>query len=79
MIRLSQHAAGQLARRGLLRGWIETAVSTPDWTAPDLDPTLTRSFKAIPEAGGKVLRVVHRPAGDDILIVTALFDRGARR
>jgi hypothetical protein len=79
MIRLSQHAELQSIRRGLPRAWLELAVQAPDWTAQDPDLALTRSYKAIPEAGGKILRVVHRPAGDDILVVTALFDRGARR
>ena len=41
------------------------------------DPTLTRSFKAIPNFGHRVLRVVHRPDGDDILVITAHLDRGA--
>jgi hypothetical protein len=26
-----------------------------------------------------VLRVVHRPDGDDIVVITVHFDRGARR
>ena len=31
------------------------------------------------EYGARVLRVVHRPEGDDIVIITVHFDRGARR
>jgi hypothetical protein len=34
---------------------------------------------AIAEYGARVLRVVHRPEGDDIVIITVHFDRGARR
>jgi hypothetical protein len=42
------------------------------------DPTLTRSFKAIGEAGGRILRVVHRGDGNDIAVVTVHFDRDAK-
>lgn len=79
MIRLTQHAETELPRRGLRREWIEAALAAPDWTAPDPDPTLTRSYKGIAEFGGRVLRVVHRRDGDDVLVVTAHFDRDARR
>jgi hypothetical protein len=41
-------------------------------------PERTRSYKAIVENGGRVLRVVHRVEGDDIVIITVHFDRGAR-
>jgi hypothetical protein len=43
------------------------------------DVALTRSFTAIPEFGNRVVRVVHRPDGPDIVVVTAHWDRGARR
>lgn len=80
MIRLSHHMREQLALRPELRQeWIEAAIATPDWTLADADPTLTRSDKAIVAFGGRVLRVVHRPVGTDVLVVTAHFDRGARR
>jgi len=58
---------------------IETTVTYPDWTSPDPDPALTRSYKEIAAFGGRVLRVVHRTIGTDVLVVTAHFDRGARR
>ena len=47
VIRLTQHAGTELPRRGLRREWIEAAIAAPDWTAPDPDPTLTCSYKAI--------------------------------
>ena len=41
--------------------WIEATVVAPDWTDTDpRDSALTRSFKVIGQAAGKVLRVVHR-------------------
>ena len=42
-------------------------------------PTGRDPIKAIAEYGARVLRVVHRPEGDDIVIITVHFDRGARR
>jgi len=77
MIRLSAHAIEMLDTRDIEFAWVEATVKRPSATAVDpRDPTLTRSFRAIPEADGRVLRVVHRPAGPDIVIITAHFDRG---
>ena len=78
MMRLTQHAEIQVLRRGIDLAWVAAAVATPDWTAPDPDPALMRSYKAITEFGARVLRVVHRPDGKDVLVVTAHFDRSAR-
>lgn len=79
MIRLTRHAAEMIEQRGIALAWVELAASAPDRREPDPSgPPLVRSYKAIAEAGGRVLRVVHRPAGDDTLIVTAHFDRGAK-
>ena len=78
MIRLTQHAEIQLLCRGIDLAWVEAVIATPDWTTPDPDPALMRSFKATTELGGRVLRVVHRPDGNDVLVVTALFGRNAR-
>ena len=78
MIRLTQHAEIQVLRRRIDLACIAATVAAPDWTAPDPDPALMRSFKAIAGFGGRVLRVVHRPDGKDVLIVTAHFNRNAR-
>lgn len=76
---LSAHAREAIAVRKLRREWVEHTVLEPDRANPDPQaPGLTRSYRAIAEAGGRVLRVVHRPKGSDILVVTAFFDRGAR-
>jgi len=76
---LSAHAAEAVQLRGLELAWIEATLSDPDWTAPDPRPGRTRSYKAIAACGGRVLRVVHRPAADGVMVITAHFDRGARR
>ena len=80
MIRFTKHAQEAISVRDIAVNWIETAVSTPDWIEPDpRHPDRTRSYRAIAEYGARVLRVVHRPEGDDIVIITVHFDRGARR
>jgi hypothetical protein len=79
VIRLHDHAVLRLAERRVSRTWVEATVAAPDWTAPDPDdPQVTRAFRLIPEAQGRILRVAHRPDGADILVITAFFDRGAR-
>ena len=75
---LSAHARLVTGERGIPRDWIEATILSPGWREPDpMDPALTRSFRHLIEAGGRVLRVVHRPAGPDILVITAFLDRGA--
>ena len=80
MIRLSKHAQEALNERNIAFEWVERTIAAPDFTRLDPnDPSQTCSFKAIDEAGGRILRVVHRPEGDDILFATVHSDRGARR
>ena len=79
MIRLSKHASDEMPRRGIALAYVEAALASPDWTAPDpTDPALTRSYKAIAAFGRRTLRVVHRPDGADMFIITAHWDRGAK-
>lgn len=79
MIRLTRHAEEAAVKRNIALDWIDRTVSMPDFTGIDPgDPMLMRSFKAIGEAGGRVLRVVHRAEGNDIVIVTVHFDRNAK-
>ncbi len=79
MLKLSFHTQKRIAERALALTWIEATITSPDWTAQDADPAPTQSFKAIKQFGGRILKVVHRPEGADILVVTAYFDRSARR
>ena len=77
---LTKHAQEAIDKRRVELRWIEAAIAAPDRVEPDpRHPERTRSFKAITEFGGRVLRVVHRPAADDIVVITVHFDRGARR
>ena len=80
MILLTKHAREAIAVRNIGLDWIEATVSSPEIV--EADPHYsdrTRSFKAIAEFGGRMLRVVHRAEGDDIVVITVHFDRGARR
>ena len=79
MIKLSRHTAEEMDGRRIRLAYIELALASPDRRMPDPNPGLTRSYKSIPEFGGRVLRVFHRPDGADVFIITATWDRGARR
>jgi hypothetical protein len=80
MIRFHPHAITRIKERRLQQTWIEATVIAPDWTAQDpQDPAVTRAFRSIAEAQGRILRVAHKPVGPDILVLTAFFDRGAKR
>jgi hypothetical protein len=79
VVKLSKHTADEMAGRGILLSYIEAALTAPDRVAADpTDPALSRSCKIIPEFGNRVLRVVHRRRGDNIFVVTAHWDRGAK-
>jgi hypothetical protein len=79
VIKLSNHTVREMNGRGITRAFIESALESPDRvTADRTDPALSRSFKSIAAFGGRLLRVVHRPEGDDIFVVTAHWDRGAK-
>jgi hypothetical protein len=80
MIRFTAHAIEQIGERQIEHEWIEATISGPDWTMTDPNfADRTRSYRSIPGSGDRILRVVHTPSGDDIMVITAHFDRGARR
>lgn len=68
-----------LEERGISPDWVARAIAHPEWLADDpRGPPLRRAFRMVPEAEGRVLRVVFRHEDDLIIVVTAHFDRGAR-
>ncbi len=68
MIVLSKHARERLEEQNLSTAWVEETIRQPDRTEPDtIDPALTRSFRAVPELHGRVLQVVHRRHGHDLI------------
>jgi hypothetical protein len=80
MIRLTQHATEMIEDRKIAEAWLEATIRMPDWTEPEpRDPAVTRSFRMFAELGDRVLKVVHRREDADILVITAYFDRDAKR
>lgn len=76
----TRHAEDVISERGLKREWVEEAAQNPDWIAVDEgQPNATRRFRSIAEFGGRILRVVCFESASDIRILTAFFDRGAKR
>lgn len=76
-ITFSAHALDMLAERGIDRTWAERTIAAPDFIEPD--PThadRTRAYRAVPERGGRVLRVVYTRDGDEVRIITLFLDRG---
>ena len=55
---LTAHARIRLRERDIDPKWVEDTAVKPDWTEPEpRDPAIERSFRAIPQFGGRVLRV----------------------
>jgi len=78
-VRLTGHAAAQLARRGLRLDWVEATAREPEWRDPEPNqPDVERRFRRIDEAGGRILRVVCAETGTEIRVITAMFDRNAK-
>ena len=77
---LTHHAETKIAERGLQLIWVEQTAREPDWTEPEPDdPQAERRFRAVAAREGRVLRAVCVETKNTIRIITAMFDRGARR
>jgi uncharacterized DUF497 family protein len=77
---LTAHARARMESRQVQLQWVEDTARAPDWTEPDPDdPAVERRFRAIGQFGERTLRVacVETPAA--IRIISAMFDRRARR
>jgi uncharacterized DUF497 family protein len=60
--------------------WVESTVRKPDWIEPDpVDRLIERRFRAIPEFGGRILRVACVETNSGIRVISVMFDRNARR
>jgi hypothetical protein len=79
-LRFTRHAEDAIAERELDRIWVERTVREPEWQLPDpRRSNVERRFRAIPEYGGRVLRVACLETVDEIRILTVFLDRNARR
>jgi hypothetical protein len=74
------HARIRLQDRGIDPRWTEETILKPDWTELDaIDPDIERRFRAIPQFGGRVLRVACVETNLSIRVISVMFDRNARR
>jgi hypothetical protein len=79
-LRFTRHAEDVIVERELDHNWIERAVREPEWWYPDPQrPSVERRFRAIPEFGGRILRVACIETAEEIRILTVFFDRDARK
>jgi len=77
-IELSQHAQDMLQEREIPEEWVWQAIDEPDRTETGANGNI-HYIKAIPEHGGRFLRVVVNPHSQPKRIVTLFFDRRLRR
>ncbi|WP_313901165.1 DUF4258 domain-containing protein [Methylobacterium sp. J-048] len=80
-IRWSDHVLGRMRLREIEPAWVERTIRKPEAMETDpLRPGRVRVFAAVPERDDRVMRVVYEPLeGDEIVVVTALLDRGHTR
>jgi uncharacterized DUF497 family protein len=76
---LSEYAKKVLAEREIQLEWLERTLREPTLRRPDPDDSsLERRYRAIPEFGGHVLRVVVNVAIQPVRVVSVFFDRSMR-
>ena len=76
---LSEHARQAVLTRQIALEWIDRALDTPALVSPDpVDSQLEHRCVAIPEFGGRVLRVVVNVYEHPWRVVTVHFHRGLR-
>ncbi len=77
-LEFSTHARTVMAERQIPEEWVRAAFQSPDRS--EMSDDGNRHFlKAIPEHGGRVLRVVVNARGIPVRVVTVFFDRRLRR
>lgn len=77
-IELSSHALDMIRERGVPEEWVWWAIRLPDEIKGGIDQN-EHYIKAIPEHGGRFLRVVVNPHVWPKRVVTVFFDRRLRR
>ncbi|MCP3961144.1 MAG: DUF4258 domain-containing protein [bacterium] len=77
---MTKHAEQMLRERRIEADWVDQTLRHPQWTEPDRgDRALRHALGAIAERGGKILRVVYDSTSQPRRVITAFFDRRARR
>jgi hypothetical protein len=77
-IEFSSHAWDMLQERNIPEEWVWRTIHSPDRTSVGADNNI-HYIKAIPEHGGRFLRVVVNPYVTPNRVVTVFFDRRLRR
>ncbi|HWU18615.1 MAG TPA: DUF4258 domain-containing protein [Devosia sp.] len=78
-MRFTQHALDVMNERAIDPAWVELTVFDSHWQEIDHnDPEVLRRFRAIPERGGRYLRVALVETSAEIRILSAFLDRRAR-
>lgn len=79
-INYSAHARTAMHERELDEALVQAAAYNPQWRLPDPDrPQIERRFIVVPERDNRVLRVAVLENEQEIRIITAFFDRRARK
>jgi Domain of unknown function (DUF4258) len=79
-VTFTAHARTRLRDRRIDLKWIEEAIFDPDWTEKDpKDPAVERRFRTVWQFGGRVLRVACVETNSSVRVISAMFDRNARR
>ena len=77
IIRLTNHAKGKIKHRGISIQDVEETVRNPDKSERDkVDEELTHFVKRFHD---RYLRVIVKNVKDDIIIISAFFDRRLKR
>ena len=77
-IQFAGHAQDMLQERNIPEKWVQRTINSPDRAVVGVDGN-THYFKAIPEHGGRFLRVIVNPHVTPNRVVTVFFDRRLRR
>jgi uncharacterized protein DUF4258 len=76
---LTEHARQVLEQREVQIEWLELTLNEPTLKMPDPDDrSLERWYRAIPEYGSRVLRVVVYLSVEPVRVVSVFFDRGMK-
>ena len=71
-IRFSRHARRQMKWRKIAEEEVKTAIKDPD----RLEDTKKGRKNAFKTTEGRLLKITYKPAGDDVIVITAMTKGG---
>ncbi len=79
-INFTRNALDVIEEREIDNRWVLQAITNPHWVEKDpQDDEVERHFRVIDEYDGRVLRVACVENMDEIRVISAFFDRRARK